>query len=1282
MIEVGILKIEDPGCFWVTKKGHGPFLNHEMEYQKLTIEMNNFYNHACRGEDLKPLMLEEGQVCVVYCVELKSWCRAVVKSIMPSADHHLAECFLVDFAKYIPVKTKNIRVALETFMQLPYRAKKFRLYCTKPVTLHINIYKDNAEIVPAKRWDSAAILYFNKILKATTQIEAKLCAEQEDFFDVYLYVTIKNEKICVNDELVAKNFACYDTPKESKFGTPENIVKCTTKINSKPLPSEINPALALWPTLFQEKIPECLGASIASQAPKLPIGDFSPKQVLGNECKEKEHISSNEINNSTVTSGCYLPKRDMTNLADSVEQTASVLSPKLNENQSKWTKKRGCGERNGCVKLLQFLNPDPIFADGTHYLQKPNISMQQPFTVLRNKIEPCSTFETAPLSRNLKKALRRNKFQGPNHTESYCWPPIARGCDSVVISHHGKDPLLYIPPILTFMQIGNCYKSLPSRNGPLAVILCPGWKKAMLVFDLLTEYSRGTRPLHPMLVLVGLYKEEAKNMKLQKGCEVIITTPHSLSRLLKYHSLLFLRICHLIFDEVEALFLEASEQMHTILDYFKKMSIERDSSPHQIVAVGTHWSKHLEILIKEFMNDPYIVITALEEAALYGNVQQVVHLCLEYEKTSPLLQFLDFTPSVTQKTLIFTSSVDEEELIYKAVVNSSIFCIKSHRDMGFDSKNVLEQWKKKFSSGTHVVLVLTDDCIPSLAITDATCVIHFNFPNSPRIYGDRLYCMSDNFQNLIEQGASVEQGVSKAKSILLLTEKSACHAVGILRYLERTDASIPPELCNFTAGVLEAKEDMKVGRPLCQYLKDFGFCKNKRMCPDRHRINTEVDIPNIFSEKTPNDGYITIIPFYIVNATNYFGRIIDKYEDLYAHLSAEMNEYFKESTNKVPVKKVEKLKLYALYEKTLFHRVQVLKIGQEENRIFFNVQIKYIDEGRTDNIKSYHLLHLPERFHSIPPQAVEFIVCRVKPIDNEIDWSPKVTRYIHNKIKGTIHEAKIVLSLGNTVWIDPMIHVTRLSDLKTSIIEYNIRSEILSLGMGTDNPEHAENLKKLFEEAKTATHEESTIQNSIFAKSPDTVKKLADDLQSTETEDEVTKNASSEMNPEDPKSDFESENKGQTDIKGTASRTYPKSYNPEIKWFQKEDNIILKLKIRNVKDHKCTFSREGVIFSAWVGDKFYLADLQLHKSIFEEKSKCIIKNEEPMIILVKEKKEPWLTLLKHKSPNVSFDFDHWEEPEEESPFSNVVPAKRMHHFPDRIIEEMDDSSGDSESESD
>lgn len=64
---------------------------------------------------------------------------------------------------------------------------------------------------------------------------------------------------------------------------------------------------------------------------------------------------------------------------------------------------------------------------------------------------------------------------------------------------------------------------------------------------------------------------------------------------------------------------------------------------------------------------------------------------------------------------------------------------------------------------------------------------------------------------------------------------------------------------------------------------------------------------------------------------------------------------------------------------------------KEDSGAFYNVHIKYIDEGRTGYVQNHHLLSLPEQFQTLPPQAVEFIICRVKPIDNEAEWHPKVS---------------------------------------------------------------------------------------------------------------------------------------------------------------------------------------------------------------------------------------------------------------------------------------------------
>ncbi|XP_003937363.2 putative ATP-dependent RNA helicase TDRD12 isoform X6 [Saimiri boliviensis] len=394
MLQLLVLKIEDPGCFWVIIKGRSPFLDHDVDYQKLHSAMNNFYNSMCQNIEIKPLTLEEGQVCVVYCEELKCWCRATVKSIVSSADQYLAECFLVDFAKNIPVKSKNIRVAVESFMQLPYRAKKFSLYCTKPVTLHIDFCEDSTDIVPARKWDSAAVQYFQNLLKATTQVEARLCAVEEDTFEVYLYVTIKDEKVCVNDDLVAKNYACYMSPTKNK--NLDYLEKPRLDLKSASSSNKLNPALTLWPMFLREKdvqgMENSRGLNFLAQSLqhtwcKGVVGDVRPTATAldeavkcnmdslrdspKNKSEKKQHCISLKDTNKRVESSAYWPtKRGITIYADPDTPEASDLSQKPNVKPLRSAEKKEYDEKNGCVKLLQFLNPDPLRADGISDLQQ------------------------------------------------------------------------------------------------------------------------------------------------------------------------------------------------------------------------------------------------------------------------------------------------------------------------------------------------------------------------------------------------------------------------------------------------------------------------------------------------------------------------------------------------------------------------------------------------------------------------------------------------------------------------------------------------------------------------------------------------------------------------------------------------------------------------------------------------------------------------------------------------------------------------------------------------
>ncbi|NXD51189.1 DDX17 helicase, partial [Corvus moneduloides] len=884
-----------------------------------------------------------------------------------------------------------------------------------------------------------------------------------------------------------------------------------------------------------------------------------------------------------------------------------------------------------------------------------NVGEEKNFVFLSKKIEPSSVLETAPLFDGLKKELSWNKFSGPTFTESYCWPPAAQGYDVIVISHQGKDPLLYIPPVLTLLQLESDYQALPNMGG-VSLILCPGWKKAQLVFDLLKTYKKSCRYLHPMLIILGQNKEAASQVEI-RDCKVVVTTPHNLLRLLEHNTWLLLRLCHLVLDEIEVLLSDTTEKVFTILDSYKKAAAQARGNPScQIIAVGTQWNKHIIPLIKEFMNDPYIVITVIEEAAIFGNVQQVVQPCMSSSKTAELLKILDFTQKNLQKVLVCTDSVTEVEIIHKALKSNSIVSLKKHKESKCNAKCVLERWRKMHSSGTPAVLVLADDCLQPLGITDATCVIHFSFP-SPGVFRQRLQCMTDNFCTVIKDSA-VDQEHTKAKSVILLTENSSCHAPGILHCLKRAEAEIPEELNDSAARVRESEENEKFSRPLCASLKTFGICRNRTACPDRHQINLSTDMAqNTADEMIETPDRVTILPLHIVHATNYFGRIVKKQEDQYTVLAKEMNDYFKVPGHRISVNIVEKSVFYGLCEGAICHRVQVVETPAKDEENVCEVTIKYIDEGRTSQVKSDQLLHLPAKFQSLPAQAVEIIVCRVKPIDNEVEWNPKVTDHINSKIKGKLHHAKVVHTLGKTVWVDPMVRVTNLPVLKIRINEYSIRSEILSTGLGTDNPEHIAEIQKLCRQMPVLDHaknlEHFAFVGGLSGVSPHPLSGaslallLVSGLHGSGSSAEcVTSWANSGC-----VRDSLAQSQWFSALENTPLNELSCSCHPQIKWFQDNVTVTLRLQMLKAADSKCEFSKEKVVFSAYSEGRLYAADLELYQSIIAEKSTCVIKDREAVILLVKEKKGEWCKLLKNKNVHVSLDFEHWEESEDERPFT-------------------------------
>ncbi|XP_048829648.1 putative ATP-dependent RNA helicase TDRD12 isoform X2 [Brienomyrus brachyistius] len=1377
LLEIDILKIEDPSCFWGRiVKGAGVCVE-DQEYEKLKVKMNLFYHDVNLDvQKLKPPLLEEGQVCVVYSPAMRSWCRAVMESLFLSTAGSQVLCFLLDHAEHVIVDSDSIRAPLEKFLQLPFWVRRFQLAGIYPLTLEVSACLQKATLKRASCWDSSATRYLHELIQASTLKEAVVCGQNAESTAVQLYLTIRDIKICVNDEFVTKRFACFSSAKPEQslqdYGANALLIASNTLASGKSplrvqnhdmgvqsgtrqnaeITCEEKDGVDFWSGSNGQKVPENHvphpspeGAQVTAERVRHEEETGAGAESSSNGKQEKQPSSSHlELAPEPGTSPAedlsqklnllrflwflnpisktgFIPKDDPEEVV-SMEGAGSAVLPDglsstvaacvgadshLAGDQAQEVTDHGrIGDQLTCARLLQFLNPDPLNPDRDSsempFWQDPyrsRILLHSPMT-----FEPCGSLAAAPISDGVRKALLQTGYGGPTLADCQCWPPVSRGCDTLLIAQTGSDPMCYIPPFLTHLQLCAVRSALTSCSGPIAAVLCPGWQKAQRVSGLLEELPAGAS-LHPTLVLLGRGKAEAEAAHIPSNCQLLVTTPSSLLQLLQSCCFLFLRLCHLVLDDVDLLYTRVPQETCAVLQHFRKE--ERSLSLRQLVAVGTRWNHHMEALVKESMRDPCVVITVPEEAALYGSVRQMVLLCLETTKMSVLLNALDFVPDVAQKTLIFTSTAEETEEVFKAVRTTAFFCLKVHEKLTHQFSFVAEQWRSDIGPGTQVVLVTTDDCVRALHIDDATCVVHYGFPRSPKLFGSRLYCMSRHFRNLSDKVCSSLPS-REARSVLLLSEGHARHVVGLWRYLERTGTELPNELLRFTHGLLQAKELQKSARPLCSYLKNFGFCRDDRVCPNRHQIDPQQDAP-----RQPDSHNILFVPLHIKNASCYYGRIVSGEGSGYECLARDMAAHY--SREKIHAVELVQGGLYTVQEDDVYHRVRLLATPDTEKRLFYSVNVCFLDEGREQEVKAHQLLELPGRFQALPPQAVEVVVCRVQPIDGEMDWNPKVARYISQKIKGLQHHAKVVLSLGNTIWVDPMVRLTRPPGLKTFISEYNVLSEILATGMAVLNPQHVDLLKALSQEAfvgvppceicPTAIEEpgtrltlpasatgcttnpagegppawekvpaaavkEAMALEPVAARlscpalleepqSPSSAPTLEHSLLSRETQAGTHKTmeavpTGSPMNevqfPVRPvenglSCDLKVPVAEKTDAgqKGTASADAPQWFHPQIQWFQRMKSIVINIKLPNPTGQTCEFFSDRVMYSATVNGQQYRADLVLQGAIDPDECTCVVKSGGPVLQLVKARSGLWDRLLREKNMFVSLDFEHLED---------------------------------------
>lgn len=1101
-MDVHVLKVEGPNAIWVkplqsTGSPKGGAQQHASDFVR---NMNEYLNTRLIWQ-YAVADAKKGKVYGVKDPASQLWQRAIVEEI----SHSSARCFMIDCAEMITVPINGLMALPPDLEHAQPLCHLCKLHGIMPLGMFTDFFTEGLSTAcrPCLRWDAATSNWLRRQVE-DRRATIEVVAECDNVWSIRLTLVANGNRYCVNDEMVRLQYAYTAADGKQKAPSPSVAPSMETHQKS-PISLRQHTSSPLGSP--DAALPKGRGRQTVTASPTNgtvlgPCGRGSIRSLMLNP-----DVSSGDGNSSQHRVG----KAGVT-IHDSPPATVGNVLPA----RASVTDQPSTGTSNSTGMLLPYsptlvcrqdssLSPTSRSEHATEFNTRRQLAFETASCMQSSKItaaellaskvlvkgellpKPCLSMQESQFPDCLHKFWNKWGCTTVHPVESYAWPTILRGLNVMAVSPVlpsesemvAHDVLTYLLPITSMMMNSDAYKCLPIGNGPITIILASSWKKAFrihnhiqLVLECWSMYKQQQQQqprMRSRLLCGDKDDEESHSVPLLNGCEILCATPHSLLRMLNRGFTNLVRLCHFVFHDTDILVNEFEQQLTSIMEAYTIAKDNQDSAliPRQMLAFSHHCTSAMRSFVEQHMPLQAVIFTSKFEAAIYGRVKQAVRICKDKsEQTRYLHDMLDSTNVSALKTLIFTSNIDDARLVYKVLVASSYFVMLATEDMpSTDLDQVLHEWHTPHDQNSQPLLVLTDNvqvylerCKP---IRDARLLVHFDFPVRRQSFSDRLHCLSANYcESLTDK--------QKCASHVIMTATSATHTPALVKLLERLGERVPDALRAMAEDIIHVNEAKKM-RELCANMKAFGECRAKGMCGGRHIVSAKLDTPR---PGLPTSGQLKVMVLVVKDAATYYGRLLAHRENNVIQtmswkkfeIDFDMQQYYSRKENKVHChfEKIRMDELYAYEEANgLYSRAMVTGVECEASGIATTVWVTMVDDGRSEAVSPMKLFMLPSQLSlaATPAQVVEIRLCRVMPLDQDTDFSPKANILADKLAKGQTVEGNIALCLRNTIWLDPIVHREYLPSFRLWVSNWNLRDELLSKGLVVKNDQHVQLLR-------------------------------------------------------------------------------------------------------------------------------------------------------------------------------------------------------------------------------
>ncbi|MFN8339427.1 MAG: DEAD/DEAH box helicase [Saprospiraceae bacterium] len=321
----------------------------------------------------------------------------------------------------------------------------------------------------------------------------------------------------------------------------------------------------------------------------------------------------------------------------------------------------------------------------------------------------------------IKNNLEKLDFKKPTDIQYKCIPNILRGEDLLAVAQTGtgKTAAFAIP----ILHILHSKVNTKREDGIKCVVMVPTRELAIQINDVFNLLGKNTRVVS--FSVFGGVEQGPQIAKLEKGIDILITTPGRLFDLIHQGHIRMNRVEMLVLDEADHMLdLGFIKDIRDLIRFLPKK--------RQTLFFSATIDEEIKDLAYSLVKNPVRIQVSPKDPVSKNVDHSVVHVAMDDKR-----YFLErlVTENPESKILVFVRTKVRCERVHAAMERVNIPSIYMHG--GKDQKDRLDVLNS-FKQGNAKMLIATDVSARGIDIADVDFVVNYDLPDHPENYVHRV----------------------------------------------------------------------------------------------------------------------------------------------------------------------------------------------------------------------------------------------------------------------------------------------------------------------------------------------------------------------------------------------------------------------------------------------------------------------------------------------------------------------------------------------------------------